>query len=43
VAYSYLTVKERNFKDSKERGVNTASTFEDGDSHIVALNRGYRF
>jgi long-chain fatty acid transport protein len=43
VAYSYLTVKERNFKDSKERGVNTASTFEDGDSHIVALNLGYRF
>jgi long-chain fatty acid transport protein len=43
VAYSYLTVKDRNFKDSNETGVEKASTFEDGQSHIVALNLGYSF
>jgi long-chain fatty acid transport protein len=43
VAYSYLTVKDRNFKDSKERGVEKASSFEDGQSHIVAFNLGYQF
>jgi long-chain fatty acid transport protein len=42
VAYSYLTVKERNFNDSTASGVEH-STFEDGDSHLFALNVGYRF
>ncbi|WP_462325887.1 OmpP1/FadL family transporter, partial [Desulfoplanes sp.] len=42
VAYSYLTVKDRNFDDSTATGVKD-STFEDGNSHIVALNVGYRF
>jgi long-chain fatty acid transport protein len=42
VAYSYLTVKDRNFDDSTATGVKD-STFEDGKSHIVAFNLGYRF
>ena len=42
LAYSYLTVKDRNFNSSEDTGV-VDSTFTDGDSHLFAMNVGYTF
>ena len=43
LAYSYLTVKDRDFSSSEETGVDTTSTFTDGKSHLFAMNVGYKF
>ena len=43
VAYSYLTVKDRDFSSSSESGVDNTSTFTDGKSHLFAMNVGYKF
>ncbi|PIE68633.1 MAG: hypothetical protein CSA21_06485 [Deltaproteobacteria bacterium] len=41
-AYSYLVVATRNFGHSMALGVKD-SAFKHGDSHLIALNVGYRF
>jgi long-chain fatty acid transport protein len=42
LAYSYLTVKDRDFNSSSASGV-VDSTFTDGKSHLFAMNVGYKF
>ena len=43
VAYSYLTVKDRDFSSNEDPTVINDSTFTDGDSHLFAMNVGYKF